>query len=243
MRTAVFLALVLAMLPANALGTAQRRAYTAGPPHHRGFDKVEALDGVARRTRRAFYDGPVALHLRAGGDGNAYSRGYFKVRWRDGDDVWFGAALRLPSGFHARMAGQVDILRWDNFGRLGTDDDRSGVVIHRDGQASLVRQQLGVEEVDLGTPFALPEGRWFWLEVHQVLGATDGQALSEAYVDGWLVSSSTVANTYGRGVDRVRYGIVAVDAERQRAPLDLYLDRATAGPLRMGPLTTRTPRR
>lgn len=243
MRAAVFLALVLALLPADAVGMAQRRAYTAGPPHHRGFDKIEALDGVARRTRRAFYDGPVALHLRAGGHGNAYSRGYFKVRWRDGDDVWFGAALRLPVGFTARMEGQVDLLRWDNYGRLGTHDDRSGVVIHRDGLASLVRQQLGVEEVDLGAPFPLPEGRWFWLEVHQVLGATDGQALSEAYVDGALLATSTVANTYGRGVDRVRYGLVAVDAGRQRRPLDLYLDRATAGPVRMGPLSPRRPPR
>jgi hypothetical protein len=232
----VFLAVIVAALPGSVLGDAQHTAYTPGAPPHGGFNKVEVLSGTVQRTRQAFYDGPIGLHLRAGGPGNSYARGIFHVDWREGEDVWYGAAFRLPRGFTARMQGQVDLVRWDNFGRLGTDDDRSGVVIHRDGLASLVRERFGVENVDLGAPFALPEGRWFWLEVHQVLSRTDGRALSEAYVDGASVSTSTVANTYGRGVDRVRFGLVALDAERQRASLELDLDRATAGPLRAGPL-------
>ena len=53
----------------------------------------------------------------------------------------------------------------------------------------------------------MPEGSWFWVEVHQMLG-TSG-ALSEVYMDGALVGRSTAANTAGRTIERIRYGLVA----------------------------------
>ena len=77
----------------------------------------------------------------------------------------------------------------------------------------------------LGGKFSLPEGRWFWLDVHQRFSAYPGRALSEVYIDGQRVSVSTAANSRGRRVDVVRFGFVFVDGPES----SIRLDRLYAG--------------
>lgn len=204
------------------------------------FDQLNTAFGSLSVVARTAYDGRRAARAHIDGGANAFSRGLFNVDWADGEDVWYSAAFLLPRGFTDRMQGEVDLLRWDNWPTDPETTDRSGVVIwHGDSRARLVRQKLGVEQVPLGRTFRLPEGRWFLLEVHQRLDRGAG-ALSEVFLDGRRVVRSTAPNTYGRGVQRLRAGIVAVDAVRQRRPLDLYFDRVSirrSGP--RGPIARR----
>lgn len=194
------------------------------------LDEVDARHGSLRAGGGPPVRRRGAVRARTlGGGGNAYSRGRIDVAWKDGQAVRFGADFLLPRGFRDRMQGQVDLLRWDDYPTVRHRTHRAGVVLFRgDRRAHLVRQRLGVEEVAITGPFDLPEGRWFHLEVRQRLGA-GSRARNEVWVDGRPVARSDRPNTYGNGVDRVRFGLVAVDAERQRRPLTLWFARPHAG--------------
>src|SRR4051794_2821371 len=120
--------------------------------------------------------------------------------------------MYIPSSFKSSLQGGADLLRWDNYGAYGSNADYGGIEMWRDGRARLL---LGKYTNDpgtvLGSAITLPTDRWFWLEVHQRFSTQPGQALSEVFVDGTKVTSSTAANSYGRAIDRVRYGIVSSD--------------------------------
>jgi hypothetical protein len=195
------------------------------------FSQTNALRGTLGLTSSRVYSGAYAARAAyEGGGENGYERGIWNVQWEEGDDVWFGAAYYLPTGFLANVQGQVDLVRWDNWSTNPTDTDWGGVSIYgSDHHARLLRFGAGRPNDTLVGPFDLPEGRWFTLEVHQHRSATAGSALSEVYLDGKLIGRSTAANTYGRAATRIRYGIVAIAAGSQVKPLELYFDSASMG--------------
>jgi hypothetical protein len=199
-----------------------------------GMDQFSSLNGSVKVSNALAYDGTYSAKasLTSGG----YARGIFQVAWPAAADEYYGVALYLPTNFISSMQGGVDLLRWDNYGAYGNNADYGGIEMWRDGKARLM---LGKYTNDpgnvLGSPITLPTGRWFWLEVHQRFSATAGQALSEVFVDGTKVTSSTAANSYGRGIDRVRYGIVSSDNAAQTNPLSLWFDRASISSTARGP--------
>lgn len=200
--------------------------------------------GEVRVSTEHAYDGRRSFSATYCGRGDVgYARGQYAVHWPDGADVWYGVALLLPHGFYDAMAGQVDLLRWDNFNLHGQGADYGGVVIYgSDHRARLLRGTYGHDDSSqLGRAFRIPEGRWVWLEVHQRLGDGAG-ARSTVFLDGRQVASSSRADSFGRLVTRIRYGIVAIDAGRQVAPVTVWMDRATAGTQRVGPLGPRARR-
>lgn len=175
----------------------------------------------------------------SGGTENAYARCVVTTSWVTGDEVWYGGAFFLPSGFTQSMQNQVDLMRWDNFSLNNTSQDWGGIIIQNsDKQARLKRFNASGDYTDISTPFTFPENRWVWVEVHQKFSPTNGQAINEVYLDGVLQSSSTTANTYGREITRIRYGLVAIGAGSQTNPLNLWVDRATISSSKVGPLTT-----
>jgi hypothetical protein len=204
------------------------------------FSQATQLNATVAATSERAYDGSYAVKSVYGGGGvNAYARGHWDVSWQTGDDVWYGAAYYLPTGFKTAMQNEVALMRWDNWPSYQDGSgDIGGIVIW--GSDKRARLKLGTysgstEKVLVG-PFDVPEGRWFWLEVHQKLG-TSG-ALSEVYLDGALVGSSTAANTAGRTIERIRYGLVAQGGSSQTNPLTLYFDRARVSTSATGPLGT-----
>jgi hypothetical protein len=127
-------------------------------------------------------------------------------------------------------------MRWDNYGHFGGDGDVGGIEIWRhDKRARLIgrRHYWGGGDVLVG-PWKIPTGRWVWLEVHQRLSNTRG--LSEVYMDGRLIGRSRAPNTYGRPIDRVRYGLVAVASDNQPSAVTLFFDRASVSKSALGPL-------
>jgi hypothetical protein len=191
------------------------------------FDRVNVSDGsLAASTRQAYGSGTYSARAYyGGGDTAGYARGVFDVSWKSGEDVWYDAAFYLPVGFKAGQQDAVTIMRWDNWPTYGSQSDYGGIVISGgDHRARLIRgtNATGTRDV-LMEPFDVPEGRWFFLQVHQRLG--ESNALNEVYFDAALVGRSTEANTYGRAIDRIRYGLVDVN---QANPVALWFDRVIA---------------
>ena len=191
----------------------------------REYDQLNVSDGRLALGASGLRGRPVGI-ASYGGDGNGYARGLRRVRWETGETVRYGINLYLPVGFRNRVQGQVDVLRWDNWPERGDDADWGGIAIWgADRRARLLRFRRGAAEDVLLGPFDLPEGRWFRLTVVQRLGGERGA--SEVFLDGRKIGRSVAPTTYGRRIVRVRYGLVAIDASRQRRPLQL----AFAGPL------------
>jgi hypothetical protein len=224
-------AMALTVAPAAATAAVESHSASLESGKFEEFSQTNVEEGSLALTNARASDGSASAHATyAGGGANGYSRGIWDVQWEEGEDVWFGGAYYLPIGFHASIEGQVDLLRWDNWASHPSDTDWGGVSIYgSDRRARLLRFGAGRPNDTLVGPLQLPEGRWFRLEVHQRLSRDSG-ALSELYVDGALVGSSTAPNTYGRPVERIRYGIVAIASEEQEKPLELWFDQATAGP-------------
>lgn len=232
------LATALAIVPCASAGAAVvPRAADLEDGTFAEFDQLHQTTGtIAVDGERAYSGSRSARAHYAGGGANGYQRGIWNVGWRDGDEVWYSAAIFLPSGFKAAMQGQVDLLRWDNWASHPDDTDWGGLVMYgSDRRMRLMRFNMAnTGATTLVGPFDVPEGRWVHLEVHQRLGAQD--ALSEVWMDGGLVGSSALPNSYGRAVERVRVGIVAIASGRQLEPLTMWFDRAALGVSPAGPL-------
>jgi len=236
---AVVVALALALVaaaPASASVASLLGSFTTA-----SFSDFNGGENISNATlsvvgNRA-YDGSQSAYANyAGGGVNAYARVIQNVDWNAGDDVWYGSAYYLPVGFKAAMQQEVALQRWDNWSAYGSDADHGGIVIWRSDK--LARLKVGkysaTTETMLTNGFALPEGRWFWLEVHQRFSATGGSALNEVYLDGALVGRSTTAN-FNRPVQKLRTGLVAQGGTAQTNPLTLWFDRVSIGTKALGP--------
>lgn len=179
-----------------------------------------------------------------GSTGNRYARlvrggsagGQGSLDYAEGDEFWFGVAIRLPAGFYDAVPDYFSPLRWDNFGVARVS--RSGISLWEDGEFRLFTEQQGEPGQDnlLGdVSVRLSEERWYWLEVHQRLGSEDGRALNTLYVDGQELGTSTKRNYYGDPVTAVRFGIVALSGADPAQPLTVLFDRPTLGPEQAGP--------
>jgi hypothetical protein len=162
----------------------------------------------------------VATYAGIGSPGTA--AGIVDVSWEGWDDVWYGAAFRLAPGFKLAQQSDIPIIRWDNRPTRGSDADYGGVVISAsDNRAHLYRANPATHAYEqLSDSFNVPEGRWFFLAVHQRLSQTF--PLNEIYVDGHLVDSSNTPNYFGRPIDRLSYGLVSIS---QLLPASLQMDR------------------
>ncbi len=123
------------------------------------------------------------------------------------------------------------LLRWDN-DTYPSEGDVGGVGLST-GRMRLFRQDYsGANYADLTSIARLPQGRWFWREVHQAVSPFDGLADSELYLDGRLVGQSRLPNSRGREIDHLRVGLVYSEASHARVDFD----RFTIAGTRRGPL-------
>jgi uncharacterized repeat protein (TIGR02543 family) len=161
-----------------------------------------------------------------GGSSNAYARGIFEPDWQPGETVCYSAAFKLPAGFYSAQQGQVSIMRWDNFPLLNPAEDTGGIAIYSDHVARLFREPSSGGQTALGSLGQLPEGTWHTLSVVQVLSTASPR--STVQLDGVTVIDTTAQNSFGRAIDRIRFGLVAIAAGTQTNPLTVYFDEAAA---------------
>ena len=188
------------------------------------FERLGAVAGSMTLDRQRTYGGDYAARARyEGANQPGFALAGFNVSWAEHDDVWYGGAFYLPATFPASQQADATIVAWDNKPSQGRDGDYGGIVISAaNDKAYLVRANASERQV-LAGPLDVPFGRWFFLEVHQLLDSVRG--VNEVFVDGELQAKADAANTYGRGVDEVRYGLLGL---QQPLPLELWMDRAVA---------------
>jgi hypothetical protein len=166
-----------------------------------------------------------------GTSGSGTPHGALAVSWASGQNVAYGAAFRLPYGFHSAPQGQQLLLGWSSPPGADGSVQQGGVVIdYSDDLGYLVtntRSAGSVTQQVLAGPFALPIGRWFTLQVRQLL-ASAAPAQSGVYVNGRLVASSTAADFSGQQINEVDYGIVQLTGGAEIGSTSLQLDRAFA---------------
>jgi hypothetical protein len=224
---------VLALLTLGLAGSFASSRSSGGP--HAGFetgdlrelDEASTLEGSLSVSEASPFRGRHAARARYSGSGaNGYARGLFELSWQPGDRVRYSAAFRLPNGFYRAQQGQVALMRWDNWPTYGSPGaDAGGIVIYgSDGRARLMRGRYGGEQVTLGRSFRLPEGRWFRLSVEQRLSTA--HPFSRVELNGREIITTHQQNSYGRPINRVRFGLVAISAGEQERPLELFFDEA-----------------
>ena len=232
----VVIAVCLVIVPSPD-GEVVRRSMGYNQGHLLGLDDVTAVNGSMDVSTSHAYGGQFGGQAEYfGGSSGGYARGAFDVAWESGDDVWYGMAVFLPSGFYSQQTRDISVMRWDNYPTYGGSSETGGITIRADHRAQFeIAKADGSAESVLVGPFDIPEETWVHLEVHQRLG-NGGNALTEVYRDGELIGSSPAANTFGRGVDRLSYGMVWSPPQE---PLKLYFDRTTVREAQFGPIPNR----
>jgi murein DD-endopeptidase MepM/ murein hydrolase activator NlpD len=200
-------------------------AFTGGVTQAGGtLTAVSAADGTDTEAFDASYSGS--------GGGSGEASGAFNVAWSQGQTAVYGAAFYLPPGFHTATEGEQSLLRWDSAPDQSGQVQQGGVLInYGDDSAYLVSKTIAGSAFSqrvLAGPVPLPTGRWFTLQVRQLLG-TGTAAYSELFLDGKLVGSSSQPTFSGTRVTRVSYGIVELDDGADAGPVSFDFDQATAG--------------
>lgn len=214
----------------RALGTFETRGFGQ-------FDAWSSANGLLSVTRQAVYSGRWAARAANEGSGNQFQRVWFNVDWRNGTNAWYGMALFVP-----RVTDWCwwTPIRWDNFATYGSAGDVGGLTI--ENGLMHVDQGTYASQHSLTAPVRVPEGRWFWVEIHQRLSPIGGEAATALYLNGRRVAHSNAANTAGRPIDQLRFGNVAMESGcSQRSAI--YFDRVSLTGERLGPLRRGSRRR
>lgn len=221
------------------------------------FDQVSpgcSGSTVARDATKA-RTGAASLQVHVADGCSAYARGIFEANGTshlvEGNDVWFGAAIFLPTGFWDAKHSYVDFLRldsysldaWDPNQPNGTPDNRRqalGLAAFTNDDLHVTHSAPGAGTASLIGPLTNPrvllsENQWHWVEVRAKLSATSGVAVTELKIDGVSRGSSTQPNrTAGRDdYNRARYGLVAT-AGSGSGNLTAWVDRASLRPTELG---------
>jgi hypothetical protein len=110
-----------------------------------------------------------------------------------GDELLIGGSWRIP---------QPSKLAWSRLMNLGhfegssdTDNYYLGLIVRSSGMEFAARRYEGDTGISVLMPSRpIPANRWFNVDAHLRLSPTDGQALTEIYLDGELVAQSTRRN-------------------------------------------------
>ena len=143
-------------------------------------------------------------------------------------DIWYGAAFHLDNGFKAAN-GNVALMQWED----PVTNVHGGVVLRTDDQYHVVRGNTNSPngDVNVGPAFDLPEGGYFWLEVHQRLDPSN--SLTEVFLNGRLISTSAATNSFpdSFGIpSRISYGA----GSQAGNAFQVHVDRASLHPLQRG---------
>jgi hypothetical protein len=218
----LFLAFGLSTSAGDPAGTVQRSSGLE-TGNFALFNSTTATNGLLSVDPSMHYGGQYGAKASYfGGNAPGAARGQFWIDWHAGDEVWYGGAFFLPAGFASGLSSSVQIVGWQSKAAPNGSKDNSGIWIDPSGRASLFGGIASARSA-LTSAVAVPEGRWFFLEVRQRLSETN--PLNEIYLDGGLAASSTARNYFGHRIPQLRFGIV--DATQQQ-PIDLWFDRVVA---------------
>lgn len=202
-----------------------------------GRDTSKAYAGIAS----------LKVHIEAA-ECSPYARGIFNSNAPnhilEGDDLWFGAALFLPTGFFSAHTKYTDLMRMDSYvtdgGSLNKSSEQQSINFASFSNDDIYVQAESSEGaktlVGPLSPSVLPENSWHWVEIHAHLDKDAGEAFTQLKVDGVSWGSSTGANFFSGRADfnRLRYGLVSAGSSGS-GNLTMYIDRVSVSTSERGP--------
>ncbi len=221
------------------------------------FDQVSTncKGSTAERDTTKAYAGTASLkaHIEST-ECSPYARGIFNSNSpnhiEEGDELWFGAAIYLPSGFFSAHSQYTDLIRMDSYvtdgGELNEAAKQQSINFASFSNDDLYVQAESNESIHtlIGplSPSVLSENAWHWVEIRVVLDKDSGEAFTELKIDGVNKGSSTAGNYFaGRAsFNRLRYGLVSAGSTGS-GNLTMYVDRASISKSERGPLTSTSP--
>jgi hypothetical protein len=115
-----------------------------------------------------------------------------------GADVWIGGSWRVGDPAKLAWSRLMNLGHYE--GSADPDNWYLALMVRNSGMEVVARRF----DTDSGSsvlmqPRAIPQGRWFSVDIHLRLSHTAGQALTEVYLDGSLVASTTARNMMAGG--------------------------------------------
>lgn len=163
--------------------------------------RIDSPFSVARTSEVGGSDGSSAVKIVTNGGNSSCScprMTFDRLALSAGSEAWIGGSWRVA---------EPSKLRWSRFMNIGhfeasTDPDNwyLGLMVRDSGMEVVARRyDTDAGQSVLMSPRAIPQDRWFDVDIHLRLSPTDGRALTEVYVDGQRVASTTARNMIGPG--------------------------------------------
>jgi hypothetical protein len=152
------------------------------------FSVTRSGDGGAR-------DGAYATKIvtNGGSSGCSCPRMGFEdgFSYGPGREVWISGAWRIPDPSKVAWSRLMNLGHYEG---SGGDNWYLALESTNPGTFQVSHAPYGSPNVAVLPARPIPANRWFQVDLHFKLSPTDGQALTEWYIDGQLVGSSTKAN-------------------------------------------------
>lgn len=153
------------------------------------------------------------------------------ITLKKGSEYWIATETLIPSGYFPNSSVSFRLITIDNWNQDTSTPTRIAIHIMRAGRLALLSNRGDTYKPLVETNFVFPLGRRVPVMLHVKLSDINGQALTEAYVDGKLVASSTKANIDASDIfKRIRVGWDGAAQARNKGGFVLY--RFEAGPTR-----------
>jgi hypothetical protein len=161
--------------------------------------RVDYPFSVTRTNAVGGADGDYAARIvtNGGNSGCSCPRMTFQdgFSYGPGDEVWMGGSWYVTNPSTLAWSRLMNLGHFEGSG--DPDSWVLGLLIRESGMSVQARNYHSDDGASVLMPARpIPADRWFTVDVHLKLSATDGRALTDVYLDGELVSSTTKRNMW-----------------------------------------------
>ena len=162
---------------------------------------ADAPFSITRTSEAGAADGSSAAKIVTNGGNTGCScprMTYGSLSYGAGQDVWIGGSWRITDPTKVKWSRLMNLGHFE--GAADPDNWYLALMVRDSGMEVVARRY----DTDAGASIlmasrAIPVNQWFEVDVHVKLSPNNGEALTEVYVDGALVATSTNRNMLSTG--------------------------------------------